>query len=223
MPCHYNNRPSSSHSNHSNCSTGSNRSRGQGQRQPFCSFCKNIGKNPFGHFVRDCIELQSIVCQHCGKNGHTIKYCSFIEKCKFCERVGHTEDKCFYNPANNIPKCKNCGRFGHKYLDCYSLSKEKKEAYLKQIKKRKEEEEEKNKKEQKILEKYSNKGFTYSITSLKTYKKEFNKNSNYVPWIIFCDSESEEEEDCELLKSGLTKKEEMRLYDIKYQISMLEN
>lgn len=189
------------------------------KRQDFCSFCKNIGKIPFGHSIKNCQELKTIQCQNCGKNGHTIKYCPFIEKCQFCERVGHSQEKCFYNPSNNIPKCNGCGKFGHKYIDCYFTSQIDRENYLKQIQEKKEQEEQKQKKYNEEIQKFKEKGITIDVEYLHLCKKQFEENPNYKPWIIFCDSEDEEEDD--VYRTELTKKEQYKLNEIKFQITLL--
>lgn len=206
-------RPSSSCSNRS-------RDRRCQPRQKFCSFCKNIGKNPFGHIVRECEELKKIECPNCGKNGHTIKYCPYIEKCEFCQRVGHKQDTCYYNPSNKVSKCRGCKRFGHTFLECYNVSQEDKRNYKEQVQKKINDEKRREEEDKKRLEEFKKKGFTYSKSSLEMYKKGFEQNPNYIPWIIFCDSEDEDDE-YEYGK-GLTDKEKMRLEKIKYEVSMLE-
>lgn len=210
-----NNRPSSSHSNNSN--NYQRNQQQQVQRQKFCTFCKKLGKDPNGHFVKECKELQKIKCKNCGKAGHTIRYCPYIEKCKFCDRVGHTQEKCFYNPSNKIDRCSGCKGFGHTYNQCYHVSKEDKENKLKELEKRKMEEEKKVEKEEKIKEDFRKKGITESISYLKMCKKNFETNPNFIPWVIFCDSD----DDDYFFGQGLTEGEQYELEKIKYQVSLL--
>lgn len=230
MPRYYNNRPSSSHSNRSDRSIRSNRSNGHGHhqhnhyhqqpRQKFCSFCKNLNKNPFGHTIKECKELQKIECPNCGKNGHTIKYCPFIEKCTFCEKVGHTQDKCFYNPSNNIPKCLKCKKFGHQILDCYFVSQSEKTEILTTIKNKKDTEEKEKKESEERAKKFKEKGFTYDESYLRLCQRGFKENSNFKPWLIFLDSDDEDLDD-DYFRVGLNEKEQKRLDDIRYQVSLL--
>lgn len=201
------------YSNNRQNSIRSRRSNGR-NRQPFCSFCKNMGKNPLGHCIKKCPELKKIKCPNCGKGGHTIRYCPFIEKCNFCEKVGHTEDRCFFKPKNQIPKCSGCNKFGHLYEDCYYVDQEEKDKIRKERKdlqeKERVEREERNKRD----EEFSKKGFTYSEVDLVYYKKQLEENKDYIPWVIYDDNES-----CNVLKT--TRRERERLDDMKYQISML--
>lgn len=195
-----------------------NQQQQQQQRAPFCVFCKNVGKNPFGHFVKDCAELRCIECKNCGKNGHTIKYCPYIERCQFCERVGHTEERCFYNPTNKIPKCQGCGKFGHAYENCFHVSTQNKNQYKENIRKIQEEHKKTEEETRDKLQEFMNKGFTYSESYLRTCKKGFEGSSSYIPWVIFCDEESDDES----FGHELTQRELDLLENIKYQVSMLE-
>ena len=193
--------------------------RPQQQRQKFCTFCKKLGKDPHGHFVKECKELQKIKCKNCGKNGHTIRYCPFIEKCQFCERVGHTEKKCFYNPANKIARCPECKAYGHSYDECRYVSKEDKKQVIKKKKDADKKEKQKVIQEQKTRNEFRKKGITDDVCYLKLCKKEFEKNASYIPWIIFCDSDEDDESDFE---GGLNEKEQKHLDHIKYQITLLD-
>ena len=71
-------------------------------------------------------------------------------------------------------------------------------------------------KKQKEIE-FSSKGFTYSENTLKMYKGCFERNENYIPWIIF-DSDPDIDEDAE----ELTQKEINKLQDLKRQCLMLD-
>ena len=181
------------------------------QQQQFCSFCKNLNKNPFGHTVKFCPELKKINCKFCGKPGHTIKYCAFIERCGFCHRVGHNDKKCFYNPENDIPKCSHCEKFGHKYEECKFVSSKRKKEFIDEKKKLekelKEQEKKRMEKQYEQTKKFEEKGFTYNIKYLHFCKKMFEKNSNYKPWLIF-------------INEGKSAQE--MLSEIKYQVKMLE-
>ena len=242
----YNNRSSSSHSNRSNGSNCSRRSGGRLDNRPqrkrpnrsggkpdnrqrqqnknkFCTFCSKIGKNPNGHYVKECQELKSIECKNCNEKGHTLKYCPYIEKCKFCQRVGHTDEKCFYNPKNKIPKCSECKRFGHTYEECYYVSSEEKKQFIQEKEKRKEEEKQKDDESKKHQDELREQGITHGENYIRFCKEQFKLDKNFKPWIIYM-SDNEEDSDNEeyFNRKGLTKTELRRLDQIKIQIELLD-
>ena len=153
------------------------------QQKKFCTFCKKLGKDPHGHFVKECQELQKIKCKHCGKNGHTIRYCPYVEKCKFCDRVGHTEDKCFYNPTNNIQRCSECNGYGHTYEECYHVSKEDKEVVIKEREVKKEEIKKVEQKNKSVRQLLREAGVTECVRSLSFYRRIWEKEPSHVPWV----------------------------------------
>ena len=232
-----NNRPTSSRSNRSNGSSRRsggrpdnrpqrNRPRSNGKpdnrqkpRNKFCTFCSKIGKDPNGHYVKECKELQNIQCKNCQEKGHTLKYCPYIEKCKFCQRVGHTQEKCFYNPKNQIAKCSNCNRFGHKYEECYFVSSEDKKQFIEEKQKRKDEEKQKDEENKKHQEELKAQGITHGESYIRFCKEQFEKDKNFKPWIIYDDSD---EDDDWMDRKGLSKTELQRLDQIKIQIELLD-
>lgn len=180
------------------------------RNKKFCGFCKKIGKNPIGHNSKSCPEILNIKCPHCGKQGHTIRYCPFIEKCKFCKRVGHLAENCYYDPRNQITKCNVCKKYGHKDEECYYASQEQKD----QIQKRKQEEKKRQEEREERSREFASKGYKYTKDTLTFYKTMIESGS--IPWEVY-DSDDE----VKSLTGGLTKREKERLEDIKYEIKKL--
>lgn len=60
-----------------------------------CSVCHNQG-----HIARDC--RFSFPCERCKRFGHSKASChvSVHLKCKICKVLGHTDERCWFNPAN---------------------------------------------------------------------------------------------------------------------------
>lgn len=180
----------------------------------FCNFCKNLGLNPFGHTLQECKELDKVNCEHCGQKRHTKRYCPNIEKCNFCERIGHNENQCFYNPNNNIPRCQNCKGFGHTYIQCFYVSSYEKQLYKDKIQKEEDEQNKKKQDEEEKLNELKKRGITYNKSYLELCKRRFKENINYIPWVIFADDEDDEDE--------LSDKHFKQLNEIKYQCTLLD-
>lgn len=181
----------------------------------FCAFCKGLGKNPFGHTIKNCEELKQISCKNCGKNGHTFKYCPFIEKCKFCKRVGHNEKTCYYNPQNNIQQCSGCKKYGHSYEECYYVSREDKNKFLQEKEERKKKEEEQKKLQQQKISEFDKKGFSYDENYLRFCKNTLQSDPDFIPWVIYSDSPVNGD-------LGLSKKENQEYKKIMDEIKRLE-
>lgn len=70
---------------------------------------KRIKSNPFiselnNAFLSKASLDKTKQCNHCGRNGHTVKDCKFKDRprleCKFCGRLGHLEDRCFHKKTS---------------------------------------------------------------------------------------------------------------------------
>lgn len=90
---------------------------------------KVINQNSSGN-----VTAAPIICQNCGKKGHSIENCWAKLKikeqvvkiiCQLCNKEGHTADKCFARQAAEIGQgltiCQMCGKRGHTIDRCYSM------------------------------------------------------------------------------------------------------
>ena len=192
-----------------------NRRNKKRNNKKFCLFCKNLGKDSSLHGIKDCPELLNMQCPHCGKKGHTIKYCPFIEKCKFCEKIGHSEDKCYFNPKNKIPKCNHCKKYGHIITECYYAPSELKEKILKERQDKKEKKEREEDEREERSREFQMKGYKYSEETLKFYKVLIDQGQ--IPWEVY----DGDDEDCDMSSDKLSESEQKTFIQIKYEIKKL--
>ena len=133
-----------------------------------------------------------------------------MRRCKFCKRVGHTAENCYYDPRNNITKCNICKKYGHKDEECYYITQEQKD----EIQKRKLNHKKITEEKETRSREFALQGYRNSKERLTFYKQII--DDGQIPWEVY-DSDYE----MTTLMGGLTKSEKKRLEDIKYEIKKL--
>ena len=85
-------------------------------KKPFCKVCFDAGKADTAHFIRKtpdpksqvtCPTLLAIECRYCFQHGHTVKYCTVLQK---QDKADHKNKKIILNTQSQ-PQTKNSNKF----------------------------------------------------------------------------------------------------------------
>ena len=90
----------------------------------FSIICQICGK--VGHTASTCrdrlsrVSLAQLVCQICNKEGHAANHCEISIKCQICDKLGHSAKQC-RSQNIRIENCQICGKVGHIVSRCFQV------------------------------------------------------------------------------------------------------
>jgi hypothetical protein len=96
----------------------SNNNYSNNAKKPFCKVCFDAGKADTAHFIRKtpdpksqvtCPTLLALECRYCLQHGHTVKYCTVLQK---QDKADNKNKRVIFNTPNPTPTTtKNSNKF----------------------------------------------------------------------------------------------------------------